>query len=85
MLDLYIKSVIIYLIVFIAMEKLGKFITKNRTDINYNDYLKGNVKGKLSLFSVSLIPILRTIFLIIMFVVIFGNKELLDKIFEEAE
>ena len=85
MLDLYIKSVIIYLIIFISVEKLGKFITKNRTDINYNDYLKGNVKGKLSLFSVSLIPILRTIFLIIMFVVIFGNKELLDKIFEEAE
>ena len=85
MLDLYIKSVIIYLIIFISVEKLGKFTTKNRTDINYNDYLKGNVKGKLSLFSVSLIPILRTIFLIIMFVVIFGNKELLDKIFEEAE
>lgn len=83
MLSLYIKSVIIYFIIFLAMNSLGKFIIENRTDINYKDYLKNNVKGKISIFTVALIPLLRTFYLIIMFIVIFGSKELLDKIFNK--
>lgn len=85
MLSLYIKSVIIYFIIFLAMNSLGKFIIKNRTDINYKDYLKNNVKGKISIFTVALIPLLRTFYLIIMFIVIFGSKELLDKIFNKEK
>lgn len=83
MLSLYIKSVIIYFIIFSAMDRLGKFIIKNRTDINYKDYLKENVKGKISTFTVALIPLLRVFYLIVMFIVIFGSKELLDKIFSK--
>lgn len=83
MLSLYIKSVIIYFIIFLAMNNLGKFIIKNRTDINYKDYLKGDIKGKMSTFTVALIPLLRTFYLIIMFVIIFGSKELLDRIFNK--
>lgn len=83
MLSLYIKSVIIYFIIFLAMNNLGKFIIKNRTDINYKDYLKSNIKGKISTFTVALIPLLRTFYLIIMFIVIFGSKELLDRIFDK--
>lgn len=85
MLSLYIKSVIIYFIIFSAMNSLGKFIIENRTDINYKDYLKNNVKGKISIFAVALIPLLRTFYLIIMFIVIFGSKELLDKIFDKEK
>ena len=85
MLSLYIKSVIIYFIIFSAMNSLGKFIIENRTDINYKDYLKNNVKGKISIFTVALIPLLRTFYLIIMFIVIFGSKELLDKIFDKEK
>lgn len=83
MLSLYIKSVIIYFIIFFAMNRLGKYIIKNRTDINYKDYLKENVKGKISEFTVALIPLLRTFYLIVMFIVIFESKELLDKIFSK--
>ena len=85
MLSLYIKSVIIYFIIYIAMEKLGKFIVNNRKDINYKEYLKDDVKGKISVFTVCLIPVLRLFYLIIMFIVIFGDKELLDKIFKKEE
>lgn len=86
MVSLYIKSVIIYFIIFLAMNKLGNYIINNRTDINYKDYIKGDTKGKINTFVVSLIPLIRAFYLIIMFVVIFGSKELLDKIFsKEAE
>ena len=86
MLSLYINSVIIYFIIFLGINKLGKYIINNRTDINYKDYLRGDTKGKINTFTVSLIPLIRMFYLIIMFIVIFGSKELLDKIFnKEAE
>lgn len=83
MLGLYIKSVVIYFIIFLATNRLGEFITKNRKDINYNEYLTEKINGNISSFTVSLIPIIRTIYLIIMFVVIFGTKETLDKLFNK--
>lgn len=83
MLSLYINSVIIYFIIFLAMNKLGKYIINNRTDINYKDYLKGDKKSKINTFVVSLIPLIRTFYLILMFIVTFGSKELLDKIFSK--
>ena len=83
MLGLYIKSVVIYFIIFLATHRLGEFITKNRKDINYNEYLTEKINGNISSFTVSLIPIIRTIYLIIMFVVIFGTKETLDKLFNK--
>ncbi len=82
MLGFYIKTVIIYFIIFLAMNHFGKFIIKNRTDINYNDY-KRNINGKISTFTIALIPLLRTFYLITMLIVIFGSKELLDKIFKK--
>lgn len=63
MLELYIKSVIIYYIIFIVTTKLGKFTTKNRADINYKNYSK-EVKGKVSQLVIAFIPIIRTIYFI---------------------
>lgn len=83
MLGLYIKSVVIYFIIFLATNRLGEFITKNRKDVNYNEYLTEKINGNISCFTVSLIPIIRTIYLIIMFVVIFGTKQTLDKLFNK--
>lgn len=85
MFKIYLASVIIYLIIFKAMESVGKFIIKNRKDINYKDYLSGNVKGEISMLAVSFIPLIRTMFLLIMIYVIFADKESLDKLFDKTD
>ena len=85
MLKIYLASAIIYLIIFKAMESVGKFIIKNRKDINYKDYLSGNVKGNLSTVAVSFIPLIRTTFLLVMIYVIFADKESLDKLFDKTD
>lgn len=85
MLKIYLASVIIYLIIFKALESVAKFIMNNRKDINYKDYLSGNVKGEISMLAVSFIPLIRTMFLLIMIYVIFADKESLDKLFEKTD
>lgn len=85
MLKMYLVSVIIYLIIFKATESVAKFIMNNRKDINYKEYLSGDVKGKISMVAVSLIPLLRTLFLVIMLYVMFADKESLDKLFKKSE
>ena len=38
MLDFYIKSVIVYLILYLALKKISKTIMLNRNDVDYKEY-----------------------------------------------
>lgn len=78
MLSLYVKSVIIYLIIYWALNKILKNIMLNREDVNYRDYIKQNKKGAYYIFC--FIPILRLFVIGILFFVAFAKKETLDKI-----
>lgn len=78
MLGFYIKSTIIYLIIYWALSKILKNSIKNRTDINYNDYKKGQGKGMYYTFC--FIPIIRIIIIGLILFISFGSKESLDKL-----
>lgn len=47
MIGLYIKSVIVYLIIFWALKKIVTTIMFSRKDINYRDYAKGRERNVL--------------------------------------
>lgn len=81
MLSLYIKSVIVYLIIYWALNKILKYIMLNREDVNYKDYVKKNEKGMYYIFC--FIPILRFFIIILLFFITFAKKETLDKLFEK--
>lgn len=80
MLGLYIKSVIVYLIIFWALKKISKTIIFNREDVNYSNY-KRNVKGMYYIFC--FIPILRLLVVGIVVFITFAKKETLDKLFDK--
>lgn len=77
MLGFYIKSVIVYLIIFWALKQFTKTIIFNRDDINFRDYAT-NKKGMYYTFC--FIPILRTICIGIVLFVSFAKKETLEKL-----
>lgn len=79
MLGLYIKTVIVYLIIFWALKKISRTIMLSREDVNYSDY-KRNVKGMYYTFC--FIPVLRILIIGIIFFITFAKKETLDKIFD---
>lgn len=81
MLSFYIKSTIIYLIIYWALSKILKNSIKNRTDINYNDYKKGQSKGMYYIFC--FIPIIRIIIIGVILFISFGSKESLDKLMKK--
>lgn len=83
MLGYYIKSTIVFLIIYFAAKRMGDTMLHNRTDINYKDYVKGETKGMWYTFC--FIPILRLIALLIMLWLPFASKESLDKLFEKKE
>lgn len=86
MLKIYLVSVIIYFIIFIATSKFAKEMIKNRKDIDYKEYIKNKeIKGKLSFTVVSFIPIMRLVTWGVMIFIIFARKEDLDKLFKESE
>lgn len=80
MLNLYIKSVIIYFIIYWALKKISKTIMFNRKDVNYNNY-KGNGKGMYYIFC--FIPLLRLFIIGVVFFITFAQKETLDKFFKK--
>ena len=83
MLGYYIKSTIVFLIIYFAAKKVGEIMLHNRTDINYKDYVKGETKGMWYTFC--FIPVLRVIALLIILWLSIAPKESLDKLLKKKE
>lgn len=82
MLNLYIKSVIVYLIIFWALSKILKNSLKNRKDVNYNDYVKNyNCNGLYYIYC--FIPVIRVLIIGLILFISYGPKETLDKLFKQ--
>lgn len=81
MLSLYIKSVIVYLIIYWALKKITTNIMLNRDDVNYKEYAKRKTKGMYYIFC--FVPILRVFIILILLFAAFANKETLDKLFKK--
>lgn len=79
MLSLYIKSVIIYFMIYWALKQMFKTVIISRDDVNYKDYAKG--KGMYYIFC--FIPLLRLFIIGIVFFMTFAKKETLDKLFKK--
>ena len=82
MLGLYIKSTIVYLIIYWALKKTMKTIKLSREDVNYKDY-KG--KGKGIYYTFAFIPILRILIILLVFFITFAPKDILDKLFRKTK
>lgn len=82
MLSFYIKSTIIYLIIYWALSKILKSSIKNRTDINYKDYIK-NYNGKGMYYTFCFIPIIRVLVIGIILLISYSSKETLDKLMKK--
>lgn len=80
MLSFYIKSVIVYLIIYWALMRISKNIIHNRNDVNYKDYA-GKEKGMYYIFC--FVPILRILVIFILLFITFAKKETLDKFFNK--
>lgn len=81
MLTIYLMSVIIWIMVLKATESFGNGIMKNRTDVNYENYIKGTtIKAKMNFIVISFIPIIRLIVWGLLIFVAFASKEDLDKL-----
>ena len=78
----YIKSTIIYLIIYWALSKILKSSIKNRTDINYKDYIK-NYNGKGMYYTFCFIPIIRVLVIGIILLISYSSKETLDKLMKK--
>lgn len=83
MLGYYIKSTIVFLIIYFASSRAIKTLLHNRDEIDYKKYTKKDNKGMWYTFC--FIPILRLIALLIMLWLPLAPKESLDKIFEKKE
>lgn len=82
MLGFYIKSTIIYLIIYWALSKILKNSIKNRKDINYKDYIK-NYNGKGMYYIFCFIPIIRVLVIGIILLISYSSKETLDKLMKK--
>ena len=82
MLGFYIKSTTIYLIIYWALSKILKSSIKNRTDINYKDYIK-NYNGKGMYYTFCFIPIIRVLVIGIILLISYSSKETLDKLMKK--
>lgn len=83
MLGYYIKSTIVFLIIYFATKRVGDTMLHNRTDINYKDYVKEEQKGMWYTFC--FIPVVRVIMLLVMYWLTIASKEDLDKLFNKKE
>ena len=82
MLGFYIKSTIIYLIIYWALSKILKNSIKNRTNINYKDYIK-NYNGKGMYYIFCFIPIIRVLVIGIILLISYSSKETLEKLMKK--
>nr|DAZ62869.1 MAG TPA: hypothetical protein [Caudoviricetes sp.] len=83
MLGYYIKSTIVFLIIYFASNKAIKTLLQNRNEIDYKKYTKKD--NKEMWYTFCFIPILRVIVLLAMYWLTIASKEDLDKIFDKKE
>ena len=80
MLHFYLVTVIIWFIILIATTKMAKPIMKNK-GIDYSKYFKNKSKTKISLFTISFIPIIRLIAWFMILVLIGADEKQMDEWF----
>ena len=80
MLHFYLVTVIIWFIILIATTKMAKPIMRNK-GIDYSKYFKNKSKTKISLFTISFIPIIRLITWFMILVLIGANEKQMDEWF----
>ena len=83
MLGYYIKSTIVFLIIYFASSRAIRTLLHNRDEIDYKKYTKEGQKGMW--YTLCFIPILRVIVLLVMYWLTVASKEDLDKLFEKKE
>ena len=80
MLHFYLVTVIIWFIILTATNKITKPIMKNK-GIDYSKYFKNKSKTKISLFTISFIPIIRLTVWFMTLVLIGANEKQMDEWF----
>ena len=83
MLGYYIKSTIVFLIIYFTSSRAITILLHNRDDIDYRKYTKKDDKGMWYTFC--FIPVLRVIVLLVMYWLTVASKETLDKLFDKKE
>ena len=84
MLGYYIKSTIVFLIIYFASNRAISILIHNRDEIDYKKYTKKDNKGMWYTFC--FIPILRVVVvLLVMYWITVASKEDLDKLFDRKE
>lgn len=83
MLGYYIKSTIVFLIIYFASSRAIRILLHNRDEIDYKKYTKKDSKGMWYIFC--FIPVLRVVVLLVMYWLTIASKEDLDKLFDRKE
>lgn len=83
MLGYYIKSTIVFLIIYFASNRVIRTLLHNRNEIDYKKYTKKDNKGMCYTFC--FIPVVRVIVLLVMYWLTVASKEDLDKLFDRKE
>lgn len=83
MLGYYIKSTIVFLIIYFASSRAIRILLHNRDEIDYTKYTTEGQKGMWYTFC--FIPIVRVIMLLVMYWLTIAPKEDLDKLFDKKE
>lgn len=80
MLHFYLVTVIIWFIILTATAKIAKPIMKNK-GIDYGKYFKNKSKTKISLFTISFIPIIRLVIWFMIIILIGADEKKMDELF----
>lgn len=80
MLHFYLVTVIIWLIILIATTRMAKPIMRNK-GIDYSKYFKNKSKTKISLLTISFIPIIRLTVWFMILILIGANEKQMDEWF----
>ena len=80
MLHFYLVTVITWFIILIATTKMAKPIMRNK-GIDYSKYFKNKSKTKISLLTISFIPIIRLTVWFMILILIGANEKQMDEWF----
>lgn len=83
MLGYYMKSTIVFLIIYFTSSRAIRILLHNRDEIDYKKYTKKDSKGMWYIFC--FIPVLRVVVLLVMYWLTIASKEDLDKLFDKKE
>lgn len=81
MLGYYIKSTIIFFIIYFASSRAIRILLHNRDEIDCKKYTKKDNKGMWYTFC--FIPVVRVVVLLAMYWLTIASKEDLDKLFDK--